>query len=79
MPTPGRRVLRHERGEVTRMPLFVPDPRTIRDLKRKLRDVEREKDVARSQLAGALADLDRLDGDTDSLLALLSAETENRQ
>lgn len=61
------------------MPLFTPDPRPIADLKRRLRDVEREKGVARSQLAGALADLARLEHDTDCLLALLSAETERRR
>lgn len=60
------------------MPPFVPKPRAVRDIEKRLRFVEPEKAAARSQIAAGWADLARLDQDTDTLLALLHAETARR-
>lgn len=61
------------------MPLFVPRSRAVVAIDRKLAQVQRDKATARSQLAGALADLAQLEVDEDVLLALRTAEVENRR
>lgn len=60
------------------MPPFIPTPRALRDIDRKLRQIHRDRQVARSQLAGAMADLARLESDEDTLLELRAAEAERR-
>lgn len=61
------------------MPPFVPRPRAVVAIDRKLAQVQRDRAVARSQLAGALADLAQLEHDEDVLLELRTAEVENRR
>lgn len=55
-------------------PLFPHRSPEVVRLKSALAEVARRKWVARSQIAGGMADLARLESEEDSLLALLAAE-----
>ena len=53
---------------------FARSPEVLR-LKRELTEIARARLVARSQVAGGLADLARLEAEEDALLVLLAAQT----
>lgn len=56
------------------MSLFESRPPAVVVIDERLARVQLAKSAARSQLAGALADLARLESEEDSLLALRTAE-----